>query len=160
MIWCKAAVTPLLMHRVYCSLAVSHPGKDIMNNAWVTVNNNLLVTSEAICQRFSWVMMSRMKVIGKSPHKWPPKIIIHGNECIILFITCYFMSWTHNSTKNNHRSLISQLSLRAVFSDLALWCHHSSSVMSRKSVVLALWCHIRWSFLHVPIGAKAIFTGE
>ena len=29
-----------------------------------------------------------------------PKIVIHGNECIILFLTRYFMSWTHNSAKN------------------------------------------------------------
>ena len=50
-----------------------------------------------------------------------PKIVIHGNECITLFLTRYFMSWTHNSAKNNYRSLISPLSLRTVFSDLALW---------------------------------------
>ena len=24
-----------------------------------------------------------------------PKIVIHGNECIILFLTRYLMSWTH-----------------------------------------------------------------
>ena len=37
-------------------------------------------------------------------HKWKslanrimsdPKIVIHGNECTVLFLTCYFMSWTH-----------------------------------------------------------------
>ena len=28
-----------------------------------------------------------------------PKIVIHGNECIILFLTRYFMSWTHNPAK-------------------------------------------------------------
>ena len=28
-----------------------------------------------------------------------PKIIIHGNECIILFITDYLMSWSHNPAK-------------------------------------------------------------
>ena len=27
------------------------------------------------------------------------KIVIHGNECIILFLTCYLMSWTLNSAK-------------------------------------------------------------
>ena len=38
---------------------------DIKNNAWVTVNNDFWVTSEAICQS------SRVKIIGKSPHEWP-----------------------------------------------------------------------------------------
>ena len=35
-----------------------------------------------------------------------PKIVIHGNECIMLFLTRYVMSWTHNSFINHHRSLI------------------------------------------------------
>ena len=30
-----------------------------------------------------------MKIIGKSPHLWPKKIIIYGNSCIILYITVY-----------------------------------------------------------------------
>ena len=29
-----------------------------------------LVTSEVICQWFSWVMKSRVKIIGKSPQEW------------------------------------------------------------------------------------------
>ena len=48
----------------------------------------------------------RVKIIGKSHHEWP-KIVIHGNECIILFLTRYFMSWTHHPATNKHRSLIS-----------------------------------------------------
>ena len=28
-----------------------------------------------------------------------PKIVIYGNECIILFLTRYLMSWTHTSDK-------------------------------------------------------------
>ena len=28
---------------------------------------------------------SRVKIIGKSPHEWQ-KIVIHGNECINLFL--------------------------------------------------------------------------
>ena len=43
----------------------------IKNNAWVTVNNDFWVTSEAICQYFSRVTKSRMKIIGKSHHEWP-----------------------------------------------------------------------------------------
>ena len=55
---------------------------------------------------------------------------------------------------------MSPLSLRMVFSDLALWRHHSWSVTSRERGVLALWRHIRRLFLHEEIGAKAIFTSE
>ena len=45
--------------------------EDIKNNAWVTVNDDFWVTSEAICQRFSRVTKSRVKIIGKSHHEWP-----------------------------------------------------------------------------------------
>ena len=41
------------------------------NNAWVTVNNDFLVTSETICQWFSWVTKPRVKIIVKSLHEWP-----------------------------------------------------------------------------------------
>ena len=44
---------------------------EIKNNAWVTVNNDFWVTSEAICQWFSRVTKSRVKIIGKSHHEWP-----------------------------------------------------------------------------------------
>ena len=43
----------------------------IKNNAWVTVNNDFWVTSQAICQWFSRVAKSRVKIIGKSPHERP-----------------------------------------------------------------------------------------
>ena len=45
--------------------------KSMKNNAWVTVNNDFWVTSEAICQWFSRVTKSRVKIIGKSHHEWP-----------------------------------------------------------------------------------------
>ena len=44
---------------------------DIKSNAWVTVNNDFWVTSEAICQLFSRVTKSRVKIIGESHHGWP-----------------------------------------------------------------------------------------
>ena len=50
------------------SLYVIH---EIENNARVTVNNDFLVTSAVICQWFSRVTKSRVKIIGKSPHEWP-----------------------------------------------------------------------------------------
>ena len=55
------------------------------NNTFVTVNNDFLVTREVICSWFSLVTSSLVKIIGKSPHSWP-KIVIHGNSCIILYI--------------------------------------------------------------------------
>ena len=111
----------------------------------------------------------KIVIHGKLCHSWKslanrltrdPKIVIHGNEWIILFLTRYFMSWTQFCEKNIHRSLISQLSPRMVVSDLALWRHHSWSVTSRESEILALWHHICRLFLHAQIGAKAIFTSE
>ena len=49
------------------------------------MNNDFLVTREVICQWFSLVTSSLVKIIGKSPHSWL-KIVIHGNSCIILYI--------------------------------------------------------------------------
>ena len=130
---------------------------DIKNNAWVTVNDDFWVTSEAICQWFSrrheWKSLANRLTSD-------PKIVIQGNECIILFLTRYFMSWTHNSAKNNYRSLISPLSLRTALSALVLWRHHSWSQTSHERTALALWRHIRRLLLHAQIGAKAIFTSE
>ena len=88
------------------------------------------------------------------------KIVIHGNECIILFLTRYFMSWTHKSAKNYHRALISPLLPRAAFYDRALWHHNHWSVTSWELYILVLWRHIRRLSLHAQIGAKAIFTSE
>ena len=133
--------------------------KDIKNNAWVTVNNDFL---------------SRVGRFGNDFHEWrshewkslpnrltsDKKIVIHGNECIILFLTHYFMSSTHKSPKNYHRVLISPLLPRAVFSDLVLCRHHNWSVTSREGEILVLWRHIRRLLLHAQIGAKAIFTSE
>ena len=87
-----------------------------------------------------------------------PEIVIHCNKSIIIFLTRYFMSWIHNSAKKNYRSLISSLSLRVVFSDLALWRHHSWFVTSRERGASALWRHSRRMFLRTQIGAKAIAT--
>ena len=137
----------LWIQSVFNTLTQSPQGwiQYIKNNAWVTANNDFGVNRDAICQWFSRVTT---------------KIVIHGKECIIIFLTRYFMFWTCYSAKNNHRSLISLLSPRMVFSDLALWRHHSWSLTSRESGILTLWHHIRRLFLHAQIGAKAIFTSE
>ena len=65
-----------------------------------------------------------------------------------------------------HTILLKQLSIAdfaivaKVFSDPALWRHHSWTVTSRKGGALALWRHIRRLFLHAQIGADSIFTSE
>ena len=61
--------------------------------SWITI---CLVTSEVICQLFS-----RVKNHWQITSRVTKKIVIDGNECIILFLTRYFMSWTHNPAKNN-----------------------------------------------------------
>ena len=83
---CKTAVSPLLMHWRY----------GIMHELpWITIFGSLVIRFANDFHE-SW------------SHKWKsvancitsdPKIIIHGNECIILFLTSYFMSWTQNSAK-------------------------------------------------------------
>ena len=132
----------------------------IKNNVWVTVNNDFLVTSgndfhewQSHEFRHEWKSLANHLTSDQN-------IVIHGNECIILFLTRHFMSWAHSFAKNNHRSFISSLLPRKVFSALALWRHHNRSVTSREHEILALWRHIRRLFLHAPIGAKAIFTSE
>ena len=80
------------------------------NNACVTVNIDF------------W---SRVRWFVNDFHEWrshewkslanhftsDQKIAIHGNECIVLFLTRYFISRTHNSAINYQRWLISPLSL-------------------------------------------------
>ena len=133
------------------------------------VCNKYRITFELPWIKFfgSWVCWFAHNFHGWWSHKWKlfakcitsdPKIVIHGNECIILFFTCYFVSWTCNTTKNNYRSLILPLSLRTVFSDLAFWHEHSWSVMSSEHGVLVLSWHIHWLLLHVQIGTKVVFT--
>ena len=78
----------------------------------------------------------------------------------------YFISYTQFYVLNTYfflkQSSIAQIEIvvKDVFSDLALWRHHSWSVTSRERDILSLWRHIRRLFLHKQIGAKANFTSE
>ena len=63
-------------HRIVC---------EKYNHASVTVNNDFGGTRDAICQWFSLVTSSLVKIVGKSPHLWQ-NIVIYGNSCIILYI--------------------------------------------------------------------------
>ena len=72
-----------------------------------------------------WIAIfgSRVRRFANNFHEWrshewkslanritsDPKIVIHGNECIILFLTRYLMSWTFNPAKTiGFRSRFSQ----------------------------------------------------
>ena len=87
-----------------------------------------------IMHELPWITIfgSRVRRFSNDFHEWRgydwkslakritsvPKIVIHGNDCIFLFLTRHFMFWTYNSAEYIHyRSLISPLSLRTVFSD-------------------------------------------
>ena len=64
--WLHHVATPEIGIKTNSSAVI----EDIKNNAWVTVNDDFLVTSGVICQWFSRVTKSRVKIIGKSPHEW------------------------------------------------------------------------------------------
>ena len=106
-----------------------------------------------IIHELPWItaFWSSVKWVANDFHEW-------CSECIILFLTRYFVA--HDSSENNHRSLISPLSLAGDFFYLALWRHRSWSVTSREGEVVALWRHVRRLFLHAQTGTNAIFTGE
>ena len=82
------------------------------------------------------------------------QIVIHGNDCIISFLTRLLCPERTIPPKTSIADFV------IVFSDVALWRHHSWSVTSRERGVLALWRRIRRLFLYAQIGAKAIFTSE
>ena len=117
------------------------------------------------------ILWSRLRWFGYYFHEWRSHgrrnslanhitsdqiIVINSNECIILCLTQYFMSWAHSSAKNNHRSLISSLSLRKVFYDLALWRHHIWSVTSRERQLLALSRLLPRPAVNIAVNEKSI----
>ena len=69
---------------------------------------------------------------------WVTKIIIHSDECIIIFLICYFMSWTHNSTKNIHRLLILPLSPMITRLIWTIWTPMSSVPKKADKLNLSL----------------------
>ena len=77
--------------------------EDIKNNAWVTVNNDFLVTSEVICQWFSRVTKSRKWKSLANHLTSDQNIVIYGNECVILFLTRYFLLRPSSSTNGIFR---------------------------------------------------------
>ena len=117
------------------------------------------------CDDFSEALSFSTRLLTNGYHEWRshewkslanhitsnPKMVIHGNECVILFLTRY-LSRTHNLRSIAHFAIVAKDGL------FWLWRHQSWSVTSRGREVRALWRHIRRLFLHPQIGPKAIFT--
>ena len=131
----------------------------IKNNAWVTVNNDFFVTSEAIRQWFSRVTKSEWKSLSNRLMS-DKKLLFTVTNVLFYFLHDILCHEHTNPLKNYHRALISPLLPRAAFSDRALWRHHNWSVTSCEREILVLWRHICLLSLHAQIGAKAIFTSE
>ena len=120
-----------------------------------------------IMQESPWITIlgSRVRRFANENHwqiasRVTQKSVFTVTNVLFYFSHAILCPGTHNSAKNHNRSLISQLSPRTAVSDFALWRHHSWYVTSREREILALWRHICRLFLHVKIGAKAIFTSE
>ena len=85
--WCNI---PKYLHIDGLALSCFISIEDIKNNAWVTVNNNFFVTSEAIRRWFSRVTKSRVKIIAESPHDQVARLLNHeSRECRTLAL------WRH-----------------------------------------------------------------
>ena len=112
--------------------------------------------------------LSRVRRFGNDFHEWrsherkslPNRI--RRDKKSLFTITNVLLYFLHAILCPEHtftlKTLIDrwfrQMSLKTVFSDLALWRHHSWSVTSRERVVLTLWRHIRRLFLHAQIWCK------
>ena len=131
-----SALTSVVCISVTKGCTVAHLSNALWN-MWDRSIGSYGDTSDKVTSENHWQITSRVTT----------KIVIHGSKCIILFLT----RWTHNSAE----SLISPLSPRTVFSNLALWRHRSRSVTSCEREVTALWRHIRRLFLHAQIDVRA-----
>ena len=80
--------------------------------AWTSLLS-LVITPDNFVMTWWWEHSQKGVTDRRTIHRaaWSQlKMVIRVNECIISFLTCYFMSWTHNTAKNNYRSLIAPLS--------------------------------------------------
>ena len=93
--------------------------KNLKNNAWVAVNNEFWVTSEAICQKFSRVTVTSENY-WQIASRVTQKSLFTVTNVLFYFLHAISCPWTHNSAKNNDRLPISLLWLRTVFSDLSV----------------------------------------
>ena len=59
------------------------------------MNNDFWVTSEAICQWFSLVTSSLVKIMAKSPHSWPK----YRYSRLLMYCSLYLYNWNSYTTK-------------------------------------------------------------
>ena len=104
--------------------------------------------------RLITIFGSRVRRFANDFHEWQshewkslenrftsdPKIVIHSNECIILFLTRYFTSWTHNSAKT-----IIVRWFAIVAKDGLFWLNILTSPQ------LYLWCHTNVRYWHCDV---------
>ena len=142
------------------SKILQNNAKDIKNNAWVTVNNDFWSRVGWFANDFHEWRSHEWKLLANHHTSAQKKSLFMVMNVLFNFLhTILYLEHTVPLQTNN-RSLISPLSLGTVFTDMALWCHHSWSARSREREPLALWCHICQLFLHAQTGTKAIFTSE
>ena len=84
------------------------------------------------------------------------KIIIHGNKCIILSLTCYFLSWTHNSTKK--KSLIAHFAI--VTKDGLFWLSIVTSLQLICDVTRARGTSIVTSYSMIVLACANWLKGD
>ena len=131
---------------------------EIKNNAWITVNNDFWPLVMWFANYFhewqSHVWKSSANHITSDQNS----LFTVTNVLVYLLHTVFVL----NTQFRKKQSSIAHFAIvaRTVSSDLALWRHHSRSVTSRESDVIALRRHIRRLFLYAQIGANAMFTSE
>ena len=111
------------------------------------IGRNVFILGELPCASFANRITSEQKSLFTATY-------------VLFYFLHAILYIEYTSANNNHRSLISQLSPRTVFSDLALWRHHGWSVSSSEREILTSSLYIRRLFLHAQIDAKAIFNNE
>ena len=129
---------PLLHWYINKEQSMSHREQGFFGHEWGDLP--MIFTSDEVTAENHWQMTSREN-----------KKSLFMVTNVLSYFLYYFISWTHHSATNNHRSLISPLTLRTVISELTLWRHHRWSdvmhmrgtciVTSYSSIVLA---HANW----------------
>ena len=112
----------------------------VKNNAWVTVNNDFCVMSEAICQRFSWVAKSRVKIIGKSHHEWPKN---HYSWWRMYYFISYTLFYVLNTWFCLKQLSIAHFAI--VAKDGHFWFKHCDFT------IVDLWRHANARYKHCDI---------
>ena len=82
------------------------------------MNNNFSFKSEAICH---WSRVTKKSLFTV--------------KNVLSYFSTLFLSWIYSSAKQHYRSLISPLSVRTIFSAIAVWRHHCLRGNSTGAIV-------------------------